>query len=154
MLHGYRHGVRGEYTQEVAPLLLTGTDGLALNRLPGDDARRDPQTGDVILDAEEAALVLTDTTYLDFTLDLELADGPAPVVRLGDDAFGTGRCTWPTGQGRTVTFVRTGSRVELRRDKRKTTCAGPSGRARIQIARGGGPVTLHSVTITRGAASG
>ncbi len=108
-LLGQRASQRGPLTQDVAPLLVGSGRAVAPHRAPSSVA---PEPGLTLryeaasgleLGGAGAAVSITDTEYADFTLDLTLAEGPAPLLRLsgkgaaaGDGAaFGGLECPWP-----------------------------------------------------------
>jgi hypothetical protein len=108
-LVGFYHSQRGSFTQDVAPLLLGSGDNVAPHRPPTSGAdeqeiilRYTPSAGLELLGAAAVASV-ADTDYADFTLELSLASGPPPLLRLvapgsaADDAasFGGLQCPWP-----------------------------------------------------------
>src|SRR5262249_33208487 len=145
--------------QAVTPLLLSGTDGVALDRPVQDGvvaaeggpaASRDPSTGDVSL-TEAATLVVTDATYADFSLTVHVGQGVAPVVRLGDAEFGARSCPWPAAPsaGAALELVRRGARITLGVGASSRECAGPPGRVPVALTAAGGVATIHSIEITR-----
>lgn len=109
VLVGLYHSQRGAFTQDVAPLLLGSGDGVVPHRPPTGGAdeqevilRYTPSIGLELFGAAAVASV-ADTEYADFTLELSLASGPPPLLRLvapgsaADDAasFGGLQCPWP-----------------------------------------------------------
>jgi hypothetical protein len=109
-LVGFHHSQRGPYAQDVAPLLIGSAEGLVPHQPPGVGA----DTGQLTyaaatgLELAGAAAVVSvaDSEYAAFTLELRLAAGPAPLLRLvaargGDDdaAFGGLECPWPDLSG-------------------------------------------------------
>lgn len=108
MLAGYYHSQRGPFTQDVAPLLIGSGEGVAPHRPPtlgaeGDVTLRYTPSAGLELFGAAAVTSVMDTDYADFTLELSLAAGPPPLLRLvapgsaADDAasFGGLQCPWP-----------------------------------------------------------
>ena len=157
--YGFRHGLRGPYTQAVAPLLLADTEGTAPDRptgappAPGAVATspwRNTANGEVQITAG-SALVLTDTTYADVDVVVHVTAGAPPVVHLGSAAFGNRSCQWPLSAPQTpfdAELVRRGNTVTLGVKGRARACRGPSERAAISLSAGD-PVTIASVAVTR-----
>lgn len=105
-LLGFFHSQRGPYTQDIAPLLVGGADGV-LPHLPptsGDGAvrlRYSPASG-LELAGAAAVVSIADTDYAEFTLELSLSSGPPPLLSLvtasgapTDAALGGIDCPWP-----------------------------------------------------------
>lgn len=122
-LVGFYHSQRGALTQDVAPLLLGSGDSVVPHRPPTSGAseqdiilRYTPSAGLELFGAAAVTRV-ADTDYADFTLELSLASGPPPLLRLvapdgaADDAasFGGLQCPWPD-----VGAAGTGSREPIR----------------------------------------
>lgn len=105
-LVGLYHEQRGPWARDVAPLLLGSATGLVPDRPPSaspgaGDGRivYSPATG-LELAGPRAIVSVADTEYADFRLELTLAGGPPPLVRLlgaGSEAaaFGGLECPWP-----------------------------------------------------------
>jgi hypothetical protein len=158
-VYGFRHGLRGPYTQAVAPLLLTDTEGTAPDRPTGSPPDpgavaagpwRDTKNGEVHITAG-SALVLTDTTYADVDVVVHATAGAPPLFHLGSATFGKASCQWPLPAPQTpfdAELVRRGPTVTLTVKGRTRTCAGPSGRAAISLSADH-PVTIASVAVTR-----
>lgn len=158
---GFRHGTRGPYSQSVAPLLLVDTTGVALDRAvgageasPTGDASRAPGTGDVVLAAPDATLVLTDTTYADLSLTADVRQGAPPIVLLGAAELGGKECPWPVSAPTApyeASLARVADRVLLTVAGKTRDCRGPSGRVSVAFRPGDdGELQLHQVTVTRG----
>jgi hypothetical protein len=162
-LHGFRHGVRGPYTQAVAPLLLENTVGVALDRAPSAGAepgavasRPHLAEGELEL-APNSELVLTDTSYANVRLEIPVNSGPPPAVHLGSMVFGTAAaskrsasCPWPaTASDAPFIVVRKGETVTLSIGDHTQDCEGPSGRVSISISAAATPSTLSPITVTR-----
>jgi hypothetical protein len=157
--YGFRHGLRGPYTQAVAPLLLADTEGTALDRAPGvapapgavaTTTWRDQSNGEVQI-TPGSALLLTDTTYEDVDIVIHVTAGPPPIVQLGSASFGKGSCQWPLGAPQApfdAELLRKGEAVTLSVKGRSQSCDGPSGRVSIALSSGG-PMTVESVAVTR-----
>ena len=108
-LFGLHASQRGPWTQDVAPLLV----GSGLGVVPHLPPSSSPQANSASLRyvtatglelaGATAAAGIADTDYASFTLDLTLAAGPAPLLRLagtgtaaGESAsFGGLECAWP-----------------------------------------------------------
>lgn len=161
VLAGFRHGTRTPFAQRVAPLLLGDTEGIALDRTPilsdgpGKDAWRDAATGTVVLTPDAAAtLVITDVTYADVRLGLDVRAGAPPVVHLGSSAYGSGACGWPSAPTTgplTATLARVGGDVRLTIAGASRSCRGPSGRVSIRLQASTTRVEIASITVNRGA---
>jgi hypothetical protein len=105
-LVGFYHSQRGPFAQDVAPLLVGSADGIVPNQPPTSDADPSrlvysPATG-LELSGSAAVVSVADTEYAAFTLELNLASGPAPLIQLvavngedGEAAFGGFECPWP-----------------------------------------------------------
>lgn len=119
-LVGLYHDQRGPWARDVAPLLVGSATGLVPDRPPSanpsdGDGQLDysPATG-LALSGPQAIVSVADAEYADFRLELTLAEGPPPLVRLlgaGSEAaaFGGLECPWPTDAGASAT------RLSLRR---------------------------------------
>jgi hypothetical protein len=160
-LRGLRHGVRGPYTQAVAPLLLANTEGVALDRAPAPPPApgaapsrpsRDPTNGAVYL-TPGAAMVLTDTTYADVHVVVHVTGGAPPLLRLGEASFGGKSCPWPVRAPQTpfdADLVRRGGRITLSIGTHsQSPCDGPANRVSIVVAADRAAVTVGSVTVAR-----
>jgi hypothetical protein len=108
-LFGLHSSQRGPWTQDVAPLLVGSGQGLVPHLPPSSSSpagvaslRYVTATG-LQLSGSSAAASIADTEYADFSLDLTLAAGPAPLLRLAGTAtaagesasFGGLECAWP-----------------------------------------------------------
>jgi hypothetical protein len=82
---GFRHDTRGPYARDVAPLLLAGREHVAPSRAPFDLATSgiDYAAGGLGLSGSGAAAFVTDTTYANVTLELELTSGAPTVIAPG-----------------------------------------------------------------------
>lgn len=151
-LIGFRHDTRGPYAPAVTPLLLADQDGVALDRMnPGGFPGLDPD-GSVDLDGSGITLVVTDTTYLDFGVSIDVVTGQPPVLVLGSDTYGGASCPWPTPirDGRyAVKARRIGDVVTLAIGSKTTTCPGPSGRVSIWLRSSGPAVSIRTIAVTR-----
>ncbi len=148
---GFRHGIRGAFTRDVAPLLLAGAEHM----VPDRAALGVSQTG-VVYDgaglslAAGARATLTETLYGVLTLDIALSSGPPPVVRLGTQPFGGADCPWPDGTDGTLTLKRTEGSVVLSRGDALTACEAPAGLVPIAVEGASSDVTvLRSITVRR-----
>jgi len=108
-LLGLHSSQRGPWTQDVAPLLVGSGQGL-VPHLPPSSSSQEGAAGlryvtatGLQLSGSSAAASIADTDYANFTLDLTLAAGPAPLLRLAGTAtaagesasFGGLECAWP-----------------------------------------------------------
>jgi hypothetical protein len=120
-LYGWHSSQRGPLTQDVAPLLVGSGRAVVPHRPPTEAAadgegtlRYGVATG-LELSGSSAVASIADTDYASFTLDLSLAAGPAPLLRLAGtggaagetSSFGGLECAWPD-------FPETGGPVRLR----------------------------------------
>ncbi|HEU4583513.1 MAG TPA: hypothetical protein VFS67_34885 [Polyangiaceae bacterium] len=108
-LFGLHSSQRGAWTQDVAPLLVGSARGLVPHLPPssspaqGAASLRYVTATGLQLSGSSAAVSIADTDYASFTLDLTLAAGPAPLLRLAGTAasagesasFGGLECAWP-----------------------------------------------------------
>jgi hypothetical protein len=108
-LLGFYSSQRGPLSQDVAPLLV-GSGRAVVPHRPPTTLQTDPAvtlgygvaTG-LELSGSAAVVSIADTDYASFTLDLSLASGPAPLLRLGgrggsageSTSFGGLECAWP-----------------------------------------------------------
>ncbi|HVZ33534.1 MAG TPA: hypothetical protein VG963_13975, partial [Polyangiaceae bacterium] len=127
---------RNAFTQDISPLLVGGAQGLFPHRppvsgsAPEDVTLNYTPTDGLSLAGASAVVSIVDTDYADFTLDLRLAAGPPPVLRLSGDvstgsqstSFGGLGCAWPDfdlpsrdvpGSARTLRVQRVGNDVVL-----------------------------------------
>ena len=150
-LTAYRHGTRGPFTDAVAPLLLGSTDGLSLDRPLGADVARDPNDGDVLLTASGATLVVTDTTYADVSVAVDVRAGPPPTIALADRNYGDASCPWPATPDPpfTAELDRIGAEVRLTVANKTRVCVGDAGRVSVSIVGTGETVYVRSVTVRR-----
>jgi hypothetical protein len=170
-LVGLYHDQRGPWARDVAPLLVGSATGLVPDRPPsaspsaGDGRIEYSPAGGLELSGPQAIVSVTDTEYADFSLQLTLADGPPPLVRLlgaGSEAaaFGGIECPWPTdGSPTRLSLRRTLDQVRLERNdgaataSASVTCSRPlPARVSIQlIGSRDGSSRLTRVEITRSA---
>jgi hypothetical protein len=108
-LLGLHSSQRGRLTQDVAPLLVGSGRGMVPHRPPSAALGGDELTlsygvaTGLELAGSSAVASIADTDYGAFTLDLSLAEGPAPLLRLigsgvaaGETtSFGGLECPWP-----------------------------------------------------------
>ncbi len=149
-LSGFRHGTRNAYSESLTPLLLASTDGVSLDRPPVDAF--DTQAHELTLRPAEATLSVTDTTYRDLYLSIDMAGGPPPIVLLGTRAFGGEECPWPGAEVSTpytLALERHDTTVRLVAFDTVRECPGPADRVSVLIEAGGAPVRLRSVRIHR-----
>lgn len=132
-LLGQHLSQRGPLTQDVAPLLVGSGRAVVPHRAPTSVAPEAELTlrygvaSGLELAGAAAVVSIADTEYADFTLDLLLAEGPAPLLRLSgrgsaagaSAAFGGLECPWPELPG-----------------------AGAAGPTRLRVRRTGNDVSL------------
>lgn len=166
VLRGLRFDTRDEYAFDLLPLLSSLApegafpDSQLLHTAP-DRALPAPGTdtgfevGGVALDSN-AALVVTDTSYLDLHLEIGVREGSVPpVVRLGTTELGATSCGWPEPKqkapkgGWTLTVDRSGSKVTLGQDQKTRLCSIPTGRVSVALKAGGGTTIIQSLLVRR-----
>ena len=153
-VRGFRHGVRGRLTRDLAPLLFADAAHLAPDR--------PPRSGSVEFDGiwlhlarPEAApprVTITEARYGDFDLTAEASmTGVLPEVEIGDVTVGPAPCTWTTGVGSAFSIRRRGTSLEIAVDgKTRPACSGPSGRVSIALrAPLFGEALVRKLSITR-----
>jgi hypothetical protein len=108
-LYGWQSSQRGPLSQDVAPLLVGSGRALVPHRPPteagaeGELTLRYGVATGLELSGSSAVVSIADTDYARFTLDLSLAAGPAPLLRLAGtgeaagetSSFGGLECAWP-----------------------------------------------------------
>jgi hypothetical protein len=133
---GLRFDSRGPYSTDVQTLLSTDTQSIAPDRLPtgtSPDASGSALTFDSVNGLtlkKNAAVVLTDATFADFSLDLQTINGGEPQIFLRDDS---------------------GNEFTIGTDA-TSTCAIPSG-DQLQVTRNGGSISVVSSSIDGGSRS-
>ncbi|HEX4338230.1 MAG TPA: hypothetical protein VH062_20135 [Polyangiaceae bacterium] len=161
-LHGFRFGLRGPYSQAIAPLLLADTIGVALDRplssAPAAGAAASQPYRAPSADGQQALfltagseLVLTDTTYQGFDLVIPVRSGRPPLVHLGERVFGDAKCPWPVTSPQPpfdAKVSRRGTTVTLSLGDRTDVCDGPDGRVTLALAAAT-ELSLRSVSVTR-----
>jgi hypothetical protein len=106
-----------------------------------------------------------DTRYDDVTVTLALRPGPgggdarvaAPVLVLGDAAYGGTASPWPApgdappadGAPASVSLTRQGGRVTLASGGRQTSYAAPGGSTALGLRVGGEPVVVVGLSVDR-----
>ena len=137
-LSGFRHDVRGTYSRDVAPLLLSGREHVAPSRLPSGVSKSgiEYSASGLGLRGDGALAVVADTSYAAVDLALTLTSGPPPLVMLGAVA-----CAWPSLDdavpGETVDVRRRGAEVTLERGGTRQSCAVGEGRLGVALAAQG-----------------
>jgi len=144
-LLGFYSSQRGPFSQDVAPLLV-GSGRAVVPHRPPAALETDPAvtlryavaTG-LELAGSAAVASIADTDYANFTLDLTLAAGPAPLVRLGgrgasageSTSFGGLECAWPDFAAPTPEDPQSWVRLRVQRssDGVSLTLAGAEGDA-------------------------
>jgi hypothetical protein len=146
-LFALRHDTRGAYTRDLGLLQRTDPNdpGRPLHVAP--DFRPGSASvlydgklrlgGDGLLPIERIASVfVSDTTYADLDMTLELESGPPPLVLLGDSELGGPGCPWPepgTASAESLRVLRRGTGVLLIRAGQQRTCEAPEGRLPVGI---------------------
>lgn len=154
---GFRHGARNPYDAAVAPLLLTSQDGVALDRMSSTAASGLP--GVELADGGDT-LVVTDTTYADLDLTIEIVEGQPPIVVLfargdaveGENTYGGESCPWPAPpvDGASAPRLRrVGEEVTLTLGAEQARCKGPNGRVSIWLRNAGGKLRIRSIDVKR-----
>jgi hypothetical protein len=168
IVRGYRHGTLGPFAQDVAPLLVAGTDRVVPNRSAGCATVTYGGSPPALwLVGPTTEIAVADTTYQDLRLEIELACEAAPeeagcgpidpsceppLVHLGSVAVGGTACPWPaqTKSRRTVaTVVRTSNDLEVRLGEATTVCEPPTGRVSVRLASPGVPVAVSRLVVSR-----
>lgn len=146
-----RHDTRNTYSADVTPFLLTDSTRLAPERPATLDAQYDD---DQLLElAGSAALWITDTAYLDFDLELVVADDEAtvPLVLIGSSEVGGSTCRWPAAANDGVFRVRRrGSQITLIGNRERTCSIADESRAPVGFRANGEAVRLRQISINRG----
>lgn len=125
-LLGFYHSQRGPFAQDIAPLLVGSAQGVVPHLPPtsGEGAVRLRYSAATGLELAGAAAVVSvaDTDYADFTLELSLSSGPAPLLQLvaangapADAAFGGLDCPWPEADAEAAGEARAGARLRVER---------------------------------------
>lgn len=146
-----RHDTRNTYSADVTPFLLTDSTRLAPERPATLDARYDD---DQVLElAGSAALWITDTAYLDFDLELVIADDEAavPLILIGSSEVGGSTCRWPAAANDGVFRARRrGAQVTLIGSRERTCSITDESRAPVGFRANGEAVRLRQISINRG----
>ena len=124
-LVGLFHNQRGPYAQDVAPLLAGSAQGLVPNRPPATDAELRlsyAAARGLELSGSSAVVSIADTRYAAFSVELNLVEGPPPLIKLvGGDApddgaaFGGLECPWPEIEAPDPTDPRSAVRLRVQR---------------------------------------
>jgi hypothetical protein len=140
---GFRHGVRGPFARDIAPLLIAGREHVAPSRLPTGVASSgiEYSADGLGLRGAEALAVVADTDYADVDLTLTLTSGPAPVVVLGSTRLGGAECPFGVLEaatpGEVITVRRRGATATLERRGTRRKCAVESGRLGVALSASG-----------------
>ncbi|HMI83672.1 MAG TPA: hypothetical protein VK550_06225 [Polyangiaceae bacterium] len=140
-LRGFRHGVRGPYTQD-PDFLLADPRHLAPSHPPRPEGELWTDLAGLHL-SPSAGVVITDATYGNVVISGETPGSSLPTVALGEWTIGdaSAPCPW-SFLGTSFTVTRSGRTVLVKVDDRApTSCAGPEGRVSIGL-RGLGPETV------------
>jgi len=159
-LRGFRHGVRGPFARDLAPLIFADTVHVAPDRPPGP-------TGEIYFDGEwlqlksdgprSPGVVVTDTLYGDFDLSVQASGDALPLLDIGKLALGSTACPWPSaaptsGATSTVSVRRKGRSLDVQVDARASgrNCESPDGRVGIAIrAPEGARVAVRKLSVLR-----
>lgn len=154
-IRAFRHGTRNRYSRDVAPLLLAGGAHVAPDRapLPGSGIVYGAFGLELEARADPPRAFVTDTSYADLRLEIELAaptDAP-PRVALGGVVLGDGDCPWPGDATSSTLLVRRGSSdVTLARGSAVSACDLPPGRVTVELrAPAAGVSRVRSLVIRR-----
>lgn len=161
LLWGRRFSTRNVFSHDTELVRLTHTSnaswplhlapGAALDSItglvPGESA-----TSPWVLKLARGSVWLTDTSYADFELELELAPGGTPRLRVAGRT-----CSWPdhdTSTGRTLSAVRRGDVTTLSIDEDVSSCQVGRGRVSLGLsapaARETEPARLTRLSVARG----
>jgi hypothetical protein len=151
VLRGFRHGVRGPYSQD-PDFLLADPRHLAPSRPPILDGELWTDLEGLHL-SESASAVLTDTTYGDVVISGETPGSSLPTLELGALSVGPpppAPCPWPSS-GTKFAVTRSGHNVQVAVDDgAPQKCTGPDGRVTIRLrGLGAEKVTIKRLTVTR-----
>lgn len=118
---GFRFAARTRFDAVPKPLLVTGPDRLAPDRiagLPGSAIRFEPDRG--LLLGPGASAFLTDVTFADFDLEVDVTrSSPSVILRLATGAeleVGGAGCAFAQAARRHLKVERRGRRIEVRVD--------------------------------------
>jgi hypothetical protein len=141
-IRGFRHGVRGPFARDAAPLLFADTAHVAPDRPPSPGLVFSDSDGlhlKRLITLPAPRVLVTDTIYADFDLSADVVRGPdgavLPEIEVGDAKVGEGACNWPAGLGGSSFSVRRrGKALEGAVDgATRITCEGPEGRVGIAL---------------------
>ncbi len=151
VLLGFRHGTRGRFTNDVAPLLLGGAEHVVPDRAPGDVAGVVFDERGLVLTAARA--VVTEARYGELEAAM-VVTGAAPHVFLGAAELGGEDCRWPaeadsSAEQRTLSLLRGSAQAVLQGGGASRTCNVPPGRWGIALGAGFGASEIRSIAVRR-----
>jgi hypothetical protein len=121
---GFRFDATTRFASIPTALLVDDASGLAPDRLPGASLKFDPKSG-LTLDPS-ASVFVTDVTFADFDLDLEVVGAAPTVVLRRDDGreieIGGASCPIAVTAQRTLSVERASSTVTVTMDDRVRQC--------------------------------
>jgi len=151
VLRGFRHGMRGPYTND-PDFLLADPLHLAPSRPPRPDGELWADAEGLHL-SESEGVVIADTTYGNIVISGETPGSSLPTLQLGTSIIGPpppAPCPWPAS-GTKFTVSRSGGTVLVAVDGgMPVSCPGPEGRVSVGL-RGLGPtmLTVKRLTVER-----
>jgi len=160
-VRGFRFSARSRYAVVPKPLLVDGPGQLAPDRLAGvagSSIKFDPAKG--VLMGTGASAFLTDVTFLDFVLDVDVPDGTAPPVVVLREAdgheleVGGAGCAFGQSAHKHVSVRRSGGGVFVRSDDgdERTCPTTLSETSRVSIGLRGGDQSVsgaRNLAVTR-----
>ena len=154
-LRGFRHGVRGSFARDLAPLLFASRDQVVPGHFPGifSDSGIEYSAAGLGLAGADAGAFVADTDYADVDLELTLTSGPPPAVLMGQTRVGGSECPWPSVEvadpGEVLTLRRRGSMAVLERKGASRSCAVEDGRVTLGLAAADSATFVRSFEIRR-----
>jgi hypothetical protein len=155
-IQSFRHGTRGTYSRDIAPLLATGPLHMVPDRAPLGDSGV-AYSGALELRTDSAAAArIADATYDELVLQLVIAqESTPPRIALGAALFGGSECPWPPGDDEVdleLALRRTGGTVTLERAGLLSTCTIAPGRVSVSLVApsAGEDARVVSVSVSRG----
>jgi hypothetical protein len=152
-LFALRHDTRNTYSADVTPFLVSDSTRLAPDRPASMNSYaryHDDQTLEL---AGDTALWITDTQYLDFSLELRMAadDVRPPLVLIGKQAIGGATCRWPAAaDDRSFRLQRRGTELALSGAGQRTCAMSDASSAPIGFRAAGEATRIQRIVITRG----
>jgi hypothetical protein len=142
IVRGFRHGVRGRFARDTAPLFFLDTAHVAPDRPPSAALVSFDTDGlhlSRLITVPAPRALVTDTVYADFDLSADVVTGPGgavlPEVEVGVTRVGEGACAWPAGlAGSSFSVRRRGTSLVGSVDGvSRVTCESPAGRSGIAL---------------------